>query len=161
MGRWEERTQKELFITWALQCHFVPSPTPLQLSYFFSLGCLFLSVMSWPLFCLSSSIIISCHRFLSSLSHFRSLFLFLCLEKKRSGNKAINKKSTVVSVVPHYGFFEFLQPYDLQVSNQCSKLSILPDSFPWQRWHWQVHICTLKKIQNGSSWSVRRQIKQV
>lgn len=85
--------------------YFVLPSLPLQLSSFFSMNCLFLSVMSQPLFCLSSSIIISHHL----ASHCLPLSLFLppslsslCLGKRRSRNKAINKKSTSFSVPPHY-----------------------------------------------------------
>lgn len=83
-------------------CQFVLPSTSLQLSSSFSLDCLLLSVMSQPLFCLSSSIIISRHLSLS-LSHCLLLSLsLLCLGKRRSRNKAINKKSTAFSVPPHY-----------------------------------------------------------
>lgn len=54
-------------------------------------------------FCLSSSIIISCHCSLSPSPTTSLLLSLSCLGKKRqSRNKAINKKSTAFSVPPHY-----------------------------------------------------------
>lgn len=97
-GRQEKRKQEKR-CSW----EFVPSSTPIQLSYFFSLDRLLLSVMSQPLFCLSSSIVISRRR---SLPFFPS-HSPLCLGKRRSRNKAINKKSTAFSVPPYYGLLMY------------------------------------------------------